>query len=165
MTEIPDIYQIPLKTIHGDLITLGNHYRGKVLLIVNVASQCGLTSQYAELELLYRQYRDQGLVILGFPANNFGNQEPGTDAEIAEFCSINFEITFPLFSKISVKGADQHPLYQMLTDATTEEVTWNFQKYLISKTGEILAVFSPQKSVAEPEQIALIEKAIDESPI
>lgn len=158
------IYNIPVKTIQGENITL-NQYEGKVLLLVNVASKCGLTPQYESLEKLYTEKKNSGLEILGFPANNFLEQEPGSDEEIQDFCSVNYKVDFPLFSKISVAGADKHPLYQTLTQAIPErigegpwwkdlvdygltpneppEVLWNFEKFLVSKTGEIVARFAP----------------------
>ena len=159
------IQQIPLKTIDGKDATLAD-YAGKVLLAVNVASKCGLTPQYTALEETYKKYRDKGFAVLGFPANNFGAQEPGTDAEITEFCSTNYGVDFPMFSKISVKGNDQHPLYQKLTaerptktykDDTfkerlkgygidtgrEDEVTWNFEKFLIAKDGTVAGRFAP----------------------
>lgn len=158
------VYNIPVKTIDGAETTL-NQYQGKVLLIVNVASKCGLTPQYEGLEQLYKDKKAEGLEILGFPANNFLAQEPGSDEEIQEFCSLNYQVDFPLFSKISVAGEDKHPLYQTLTaaipDRTGEgpwkkdlidygltpneppEVLWNFEKFLVNKQGEIVARFAP----------------------
>ena len=158
------VYNIPVKTIQGENITL-NQYEGKVLLLVNVASKCGLTPQYEGLEKLYTEKKNAGLEILGFPANNFLAQEPGSDEEIQEFCSVNYKVDFPLFSKISVAGEDKHPLYQTLTQAISErigegpwwkdlvdygltpneppEVLRNFEKFLVSKTGEIVARFAP----------------------
>ena len=158
------VYDIPVKTIQGNDTTL-NQYQGKVLLIVNTASKCGLTPQYEGLEKLYKEKKDQGLEILGFPANNFLAQEPGSDEEIQEFCSLNYQVNFPLFSKISVAGEDKHPLYQTLTQAIPErmgegpwwkdlvdygltpnpkpEVLWNFEKFLINKNGEVVAGFAP----------------------
>lgn len=158
------VYDIPVKTIQGNETTL-NQYAGKVLLIVNTASKCGLTPQYEGLEKLYNEKKAQGLEILGFPANNFLAQEPGSDEEIQEFCSLNYQINFPLFSKISVAGEDKHPLYQTLTQAIPErigegpwwkdlvdygltpnpkpEVLWNFEKFLINKKGEVVARFAP----------------------
>lgn len=158
------VYNIPVKTIDGAETTL-NQYQGKVLLIVNVASKCGLTPQYEGLEQLYKDKKAEGLEILGFPANNFLAQEPGSDEEIQQFCSLNYQVDFPLFSKISVAGEDKHPLYQALTaaipDRTGEgpwkkdlidygltpnelpEVLWNFEKFLVNKQGEIVARFAP----------------------
>lgn len=158
------VYDISVKSIDGKETTL-NQYAGKVLLLVNVASKCGLTPQYEGLQQLYKDKKDQGLEILGFPANNFLEQEPGTDEEIQEFCSINYQVDFPLFSKISVAGAEKHPLYQVLTQAIPErlgegpwwedlveygltpnpkpEVLWNFEKFLVNKQGEVVARFAP----------------------
>lgn len=174
-----DIQQVPLKTIDGKDATLGD-YAGKVLLAVNVASKCGLTPQYTALEATHSKYKDQGFAVLGFPANNFGAQEPGTDAEITEFCTTNFGVDFPMFSKISVKGDDQHPLYRKLTaekptktykddsfkkklagygidTGREDEVTWNFEKFLIAKDGTVAARFAPDIA---PDD-ALITSAIE----
>ena len=158
------IYHIPVKTIQGNEVDL-SQYQGKVLLVVNVASKCGLTPQYEGLEKLYEAQKENGLEILGFPANNFLAQEPGTDAEIQEFCSLTYDVKFPLFSKISVAGDDKHPLYQTFTQAIPErigegpwwkhlvdygltpnpkpEVLWNFEKFLVNKKGEVVARFAP----------------------
>lgn len=158
------IYHIPVKTIQGNEVDL-SQYQGKVLLVVNVASKCGLTPQYEGLEKLYEAQKENGLEVLGFPANNFLAQEPGTDAEIQEFCSLTYDVKFPLFSKISVAGDDKHPLYQTLTQAIPErvgegpwwkdlvdygltpnpkpEVLWNFEKFLVNKEGEVVARFAP----------------------
>jgi len=174
-----EIQQVPLKTITGQDATLGD-YAGKVLLAVNVASKCGLTPQYTALEELYGKYRDKGLVVLGFPANNFGAQEPGSESEIQEFCTTNFGVDFPMFSKISVKGDDQHPLYAKLIaekpDKTfkddgfkqklagygivperDDDVLWNFEKFLIAKDGTVAARFAPDIA---PDD-ALITDAIE----
>jgi glutathione peroxidase len=131
-----------MKNIDGEETPL-SRYRGKVLLIVNVASECGFTPQYEGLEKLYRRYKDRGFVILGFPANNFGAQEPGTDAEIKTFCSTKYNVTFDLFSKISVAGADQHALYRFITSDphVAGDVRWNFQKYLVDRKGVLVAKF------------------------
>jgi glutathione peroxidase len=158
------IYDFTVKDIDGKNVSLAG-YRGKVILVVNVASECGNTPQYKDLEALYRKYKDRGLVILGFPANNFGEQEPGSDAEIKKFCTSTYNVTFPMFSKISVKGTDQHPLYRMLTSAETDpefagDVKWNFQKYLISRDGRILGRFAPKLSPSSEEMTAAIEKAL-----
>ena len=158
------VYHIPVKTIQGKEVDL-SQYQGKVLLVVNVASKCGLTPQYEGLEKLYEAQKENGLEILGLPANNFLAQEPGTDAEIQEFCSLTYDVKFPLFSKISVAGDDKHPLYQTLTQAIPErigegpwwkdlvdygltpnpkpEVLWNFEKFLVNKKGEVVARFAP----------------------
>lgn len=130
-------------------------YAGQVVLVVNVASKCGLTPQYEGLEALYRQFRDQGLVILGFPCNQFAEQEPGTSAEIAEFCALNYGVSFPLFERIDVNGEDTHPLYQWLKSSEpgvfgTEDIKWNFTKFLIGRDGTVLERFAP---TTEPAQI------------
>jgi glutathione peroxidase len=136
------VLDFTMKNIDGKETPL-SMYRGKVLLIVNVASECGFTPQYEGLEALYRRYKDRGFVILGFPANNFGAQEPGTDAEIKAFCSTKYDVTFDLFSKISVAGADQHPLYKFITSDphVAGDVRWNFQKYLVDRKGVLVAKF------------------------
>jgi glutathione peroxidase len=140
-------------------------YKGKVLLIVNVASKCGYTPQYSALESLYRKYKDQGLVVLGFPANNFMAQEPGTNAEIKQFCKNKYDVTFPMYSKISVKGDDQAPLYKFLTDKSTDpkdggEIKWNFTKFLVGKNGEILTRFEPAVKPDSTEVTEAIEGAL-----
>jgi glutathione peroxidase len=159
-----NLFEISLKRLEGQPATL-SAYRGKVLLIVNVASKCGLTPQYAGLERLYQARHTQGLEILGFPANNFMGQEPGTEAEIASFCATNYDVHFPLFGKISVGGADRHPLYEYLTDARREavgdgpmreklagygvkpgapgDILWNFEKFLIARDGSVAGRFAP----------------------
>ncbi|MGC8758439.1 MAG: glutathione peroxidase [Bryobacteraceae bacterium] len=153
------IYEFTLKTIDGAPAPL-SQYQGKVVLIVNVASRCGYTPQYAGLEKLYRKYKDRGFVILGVPANNFGGQEPGTEAEIREFCKRNYDVTFPMMSKVSVKGADMVPLYRYLTSATGGDVRWNFTKFLVGKDGRVIARFEPNVAPDSPELIAAIEKAL-----
>ena len=158
------IYDFTMKTIDGKDAAL-SVYKGKVVLIVNVASQCGFTPQYKGLEALYRKYKDRGFTILGFPANNFGQQEPGTDAEIKTFCTTNYDVTFDLFSKISVKGDDQHPLYRFLTSAKTDpkfagDVKWNFQKYLVDRTGNIVAKFASAVQPRSDEITSALEKAL-----
>ncbi len=173
------LYEIPVKKIDGTETDLGE-YENKVLLIVNVASKCGLTPQYAGLQKLYGDYHDKGLEILGFPANNFMGQEPGTDEEIKDFCSTNYNVEFPLFSKISVKGDDQNELYRYLTEAKPEtdvndgefeaklkgygstrstpgEVLWNFEKFLVAKNGEITARFAPDVTAADERLVEKIE--------
>lgn len=157
------IYDIPVKTIDGKPATLGD-YKGKVLLIVNVASQCGYTPQYEGLEKIYKQYQSKGLVVLGFPANNFGGQEPGTEAEIVTFCSKNYGVTFPMFAKLSAAGADIHPLYKFLTEKETNpnfagKINWNFNKFLIDKNGDPIARFD---SADKPES-AKVTQAIEQA--
>lgn len=149
------IYDFTVKDIDENDVSLSD-YKGKVLLIVNTASKCGLTPQYKELEELYQKYQDKGLVILGFPANNFMSQEPGSNTQIKQFCEANYGVTFPMFSKISVKGKDIHPLYQFLTQKSENgtinaDVQWNFQKFLINKNGVVVASFSPKTTVTEEE--------------
>lgn len=157
------IYDIPVKTIDGKATTLAE-YKGKVLLIVNVASKCGYTPQYEGLEKIYKQYQAKGFAVLGFPANNFGGQEPGTEAEIVTFCSTNYGVTFPMFSKLSAKGADIHPLYKFLTEKETNpnfagELKWNFNKFLIDKNGNPIARFD---SADKPES-AKVTQAIEQA--
>jgi glutathione peroxidase len=158
------IYSFKLKDIDGWPIAL-SRYEGKVLLVVNVASECRFTDQYANLQRLYMKYRDRGFVVLGFPANNFGRQEPGTDEEIKEFTSRQFNILFPLFSKISVKGKDIHPLYQCLTSPQTngefgKPITWNFNKFLIDKKGKTIARFGSEVDPLDPRITAAVEAAL-----
>ncbi len=153
-----------MTTIDGEEVDL-KKYKGKVMLMVNVASKCGLTPQYEALQALYEKYNSQGFVVLGFPANSFGAQEPGTNAEIKQFCAQNYGISFPLFGKISVKGDDQHPLYSFLTAKETNpqfggEIEWNFTKFLIDHTGKIVARFEPRIKPDSPEVTATIEKAL-----
>jgi len=148
-----------MKRLDGSEENLGK-YQGNVVLMVNVASKCGLTPQYKGLQALYQQYQGQGLEILGFPANNFMGQEPGTSEEIAEFCELNYGVSFPLFEKISVKGDDMHPLYQQITSMPEPiggDVLWNFQKYLVNRDGEVVAKFGPRTEPQDPELIAQIE--------
>jgi glutathione peroxidase len=147
------VYDFTLNDIDGKPLPL-SHFKGKVLLIVNTASFCGNTPQYAELQTMYETYRDQGLEVLAFPANNFGRQEPGTDSEIKEFCYTKYSLTFPLFSKISVKGEDKHPLYRYLTEASPfpGEVEWNFQKYLVDRSGQVVARY-PHRTKPLSDQI------------
>jgi glutathione peroxidase len=142
-------------------------YRGKVLLFVNVASQCGYTPQYEGLERLYEEKKDQGLVVIGFPANNFGSQEPGTNLEIAEFCTSKFGVSFPLFEKISVKGEDAHPLYQVLAGQPSPiggEPKWNFTKFLVDRSGKVVARYEPKARPDDPALIAQIDKLLAEKP-
>ena len=164
----PDGSEVPLRD-----------YAGKVLLIVNVASKCGLTPQYEGLEKLYKARKDDGLVVLGFPANNFGAQEPGTNEEIEQFCTLNYDVKFPMFSKISVKGGDQHPLYKALTSAQPKalgdgpfrerlkgygmdtgnpvDVLWNFEKFLLNRQGDVVARFAPDVTADDPRLLSAIE--------
>jgi glutathione peroxidase len=158
------LYDIKVETITGETVPLAS-YRGKVLLIVNTASKCGFTGQYEGLQTLYTQYADRGFVILGFPSNDFLRQEPGTDEEILSFCKLNYGVTFPLFAKGSVKGRNQQPLYQYLTDKTTNpkfggKISWNFNKFLIGRDGTILGRFGSRTAPQAPELIAQIESAL-----
>lgn len=138
------VYDFSLKSLSGEEVSL-SQFEGNVLLIVNTASECGYTPQYKELQELYEEYKDQGFYVLGFPANNFGGQEPGSDEEIAQFCEINYGVTFPMFTKISVKGDDQHPLYNYLTQTDnpdfTGEIGWNFEKFLVDRNGNVVRRF------------------------
>lgn len=185
-TQQQTLTEIPIKQIDGTDTTLAA-YAGKVLLIVNVASECGLTPQYTGLEALYEKYRDQGLVVLGFPANEFGAQEPGTNAEIQNFCSSKFGVQFPLFEKIVVKGEGTHPLYQQLTQAQPEaddlgdasfaqklaeygvkkekasDIFWNFEKFLVNRQGEVVARFAPSVTPEQPAFIEQVEAELSKS--
>src|ERR1700719_613039 len=158
------VHEFTLDAINGTPTPLAS-YKGKVMLIVNVASQCGYTYQYEGLQALYIKYKDQGLVVAGFPANNFGGQEPGSNAEIGAFCKSKFGVTFPMFSKISVAGKDQAPLYQFLTDKTVNpktggEIPWNFTKYLVDRNGKVLARFDAPVEPGSKELTSAIEEAL-----
>ena len=158
------MYEFTLKDIDGNDVKL-DAYKGKVVMIVNVASKCGLTPQYEGLEALYEKYKDKGFVILGFPANNFMGQEPGTEKEIKEFCSLKYNVTFPMFSKISVKGTDQHPFYTYLTNKQSNpgfdgDITWNFEKFLADKNGKIIARFDPKTTPEDPKITEAIDSAL-----
>ncbi len=181
MTASRAIADIPLKTITGADASLRD-YAGKVLLIVNVASKCGLTPQYEGLEALYRDKRDAGLVVLGFPANDFAGQEPGSNAEIAAFCTTNFAVDFPMFGKLVATGPDKHPLYAALTAAIPTapndgafrerlrghgmapnpppELLWNFEKFLLGRDGRVIARFSPDTAPDDPALLAAIDAAL-----
>jgi glutathione peroxidase len=178
-----NIYDIPLQTIDGTPTSLAA-YKGKVLLVVNVASKCGLTPQYEGLQKLFADRRDSGLAVLGFPANDFRGQEPGTNEEIAGFCSTTYAVEFPLFSKISVAGEDKHPLYKALIAAKPEaeggdtmrknlagygitpnpepEVLWNFEKFLIGRDGTVIGRFTPDVTAEDPRLIAALDAALAE---
>jgi glutathione peroxidase len=154
--EEKSVLEFKVKDIDGKDVNLSD-YKGKVILIVNVASKCGLTPQYEGLESLYEKYKDKGLVILGFPANEFGSQEPGTNAEIKQFCTGKYNVTFPMFSKIVVKGEGIHPLYQFLTSDKTNpkyagEIKWNFNKFLVDRQGNVVARFEPKTTPEECEK-------------
>src|SRR5258706_299959 len=158
------IYDFSAGDIDHKEVNLGQ-YRGKVVLVVNVASRCGFTPQYEGLQKVYLKYKDRGFVILGFPANNFMSQEPGTDEEIKTFCSAKYNVTFPIFSKISVKGDDIHPLYKFLTSKETNhdfggDIKWNFSKFLFDKNGKVVARFEPAVKPESDPMIQAIEKAL-----
>jgi glutathione peroxidase len=156
------VYDFSAKTIDGKTRQLSD-YKGKVLLVVNTASQCGFTPQYKGLETLYKKYKDRGFAVLGFPSNQFGQQEPGPDSDIAEFCEMNFGVTFPMFSKIDVNGADAHPLYKYLTSTKkgllgSEGIKWNFTKFLVDKEGKVVERYAP---TTKPEDLQKdIEKTL-----
>jgi glutathione peroxidase len=155
-----------VKDIDGKEMDLAR-FRGKVLLIVNTASQCGYTPQYKDLEAIYAKYKAQGLEVLAFPANEFGSQEPGTDEQIKEFCSTNYKVSFPLFSKIVVGGKQIHPLYEFLTSSTTNPkfagpIPWNFTKFLVSRKGEVIDRFQPEDGPSAAKMTGAIEKALAE---
>jgi glutathione peroxidase len=158
-----NVYDFTLPSIDGNPTPLAD-FKGKVVLIVNVASQCGYTPQYSALESIYEKYKSQGFVILGFPANNFGAQEPGTNAEIKTFCSRKYNVTFPMYSKVSVKGDDQTPLYQYLTKDTSApisgDIKWNFTKFLVDKNGNVVQRFEPKVTPDSPEVTSAIEKLL-----
>ena len=162
--EEKNMYSFVMNDIDGEPVSLSS-YRGKVLMIVNVASKCGATPQYAKLQEIYRKYKDNGFVVLGFPANNFGSQEPGSNEEIKNFCTLKYRVTFPMFSKISVKGEDIHPLYKFLTEEDTDpdfagEITWNFNKFLVGRDGDVLARFATNIKPDNPEVLNAIEQAM-----
>jgi glutathione peroxidase len=177
------IYDIPVKKIDGSPSKLGD-FKGKALLVVNVASKCGLTPQYEGLEKLYEKYAARGFAVLGFPANEFGAQEPGTNAEISEFCTTKYSVKFPMFEKIVVKGDGQHPLYKALTEAQPtaqgdvagmrarlqergrdvgreDEILWNFEKFVVDRNGKVVARFAPSTPPDDPALVGAIEKALN----
>lgn len=190
---MPTLYDIPVTTVTGQSTSLAE-FQGKALLIVNVASKCGLTPQYTPLEGLYQRFKDRGFVVLGFPANDFAGQEPGTDQEIAKFCSTEYPVTFPLFSKSSiVSGPQQHPVYRELTAAYPQAITdeastwrsglenyasannyppptqppdvlWNFEKFLVGRDGSVLARFAPDMQPDDPRIVSAIEQALEATP-
>lgn len=153
------IHEFTMNNIDGQATPLAS-MKGKAVLVVNVASQCGYTPQYAGLQALYEKYKGQGLVIIGVPANNFGGQEPGTNEDIKQFCSRKYSVTFPIMAKVSVKGSDQTPLYQYLTSTSGGEVKWNFTKFLVGKDGKPVQRFESGVSPDSPELAAAIEKAL-----
>ena len=181
-----DLRTIPLSRIDGTPASLADH-AGQVLLVVNVASKCGLTPQYEALEALHRRFRERGFAVLGFPSNDFMGQEPGTEAEIAAFCSTRFDVSFPMFGKLSVKGPAQHPLYRALTEArprpegtaapslmggllrltgvgadSAAGVSWNFEKFLLGRDGRVRARFAPRTAPDAPEVVRAIEEALED---
>jgi glutathione peroxidase len=164
MAADKNIYQFTLNSIDGQPAPLAA-YKGKIVLLVNVASRCGFTPQYTALEAVYEKYKDRGLVIVGVPANNFGGQEPGSNQEIKTFCSTKYHVTFPMMSKVSVKGDDQTPLYQYLTDKSSNpqtggEIKWNFTKFLIGPDGRVITRFEPDVTPDSPQVESAIEKAL-----
>jgi len=154
-----------LPSIDGKPMPLST-FKGKVILIVNVASQCGYTPQYGALQAIYEKYKDRGFVILGFPANNFGAQEPGTNEEIKTFCSTKYRVTFPLYGKVSVKGGDQTPLYRYITreanPAVAGDIQWNFTKFLVDRSGKVVRRFEPAEKPDSPEVTGAIEKLLNQ---
>jgi len=158
------LYTFSMKTIDGETKSL-EEYKGKVMMIVNVASKCGYTPQYEGLEKIFQKYRDRGFMILGFPANDFLRQEPGTDEEIKSFCSLTYGVTFDMFSKIIVDGKDQDPLYSYLTNESpvSGPVKWNFQKYLVDRKGNVVARFTPATEPTDPKLIAALESLLSET--
>jgi glutathione peroxidase len=157
-----DLRQIPLKDIDGKPTSL-KAYDGKVLLVVNVASKCGLTPQYKALEALHQKYKDKGFSVLGFPCNDFGSQEPGSNDEIKEFCSSKYNVSFPMFDKLHVKGSERHPLYEALSGEGSPfpgDVKWNFGKFLVGRDGKILKRFEPKVTPDSPEVTQAIEAAL-----
>jgi glutathione peroxidase len=164
MAADKNIYDFTLNSIDGQSAPLAA-YKGKVVMLVNVASRCGFTPQYTGLEAVYEKYQDRGFVIVGLPANNFGGQEPGSNQEIKTFCSAKYHVTFPMMAKVSVKGDDKIPLYQYLTDKSAHpqtggDIEWNFTKFLIGSDGRVLARFEPKVTPDSPQVTAAIEKAL-----
>jgi glutathione peroxidase len=164
MAADKNIYDFTLNSIDGQPAPLAA-YKGKVVMLVNVASRCGFTPQYTALEAVYEKYKDRGFVIVGLPANNFGGQEPGSNQEIKTFCSAKYHVTFPMMAKVSVKGDDKTPLYQYLTDKSAHpqtggDIEWNFTKFLIGPDGRVLARFEPKVTPDSPQVTAAIEKAL-----
>lgn len=160
----PAALAFSVKDIDGKDVDL-SQYAGKVVLIVNVASKCGNTPQYDGLEKIYAKYKDKGFVVLGFPANNFGSQEPGTDAEIKTFCTSTYDVKFPMFSKVSVKGDAITPLYKYLTGLDTQpvakgDITWNFEKFLVGRDGKVIARFTPKTKPEDPKVVGAVEAAL-----
>lgn len=161
MTAPATFYDFTMNSIDNKPVPL-KEFKGKVLMVVNVASFCGNTPQYAALEALYEKYKSKGFVVLGFPANEFGQQEPGSNAEIKEFCTSKYNVSFPMFSKIIVKGEGIHPLYQWLIahSGKSDDIGWNFEKFIIGRDGSVVARISPKTHPDTPEVVAVIEKAL-----
>jgi len=154
-----ELHALQLTDLEGNERSLSD-YAGKVLLLVNVASRCGLTPQYKDLEELHQRYQEQGFSVMGFPCNQFGQQEPGTAQEIRQFCDLNYGVTFPIFAKLEVNGTNQHPLYALVTGPTAVfpgKITWNFEKFLVSQEGEVKQRFSPRTTPSDPELIQALE--------
>jgi glutathione peroxidase len=161
-----NVFDFTLNSIDGQSTPLAS-FKGKVVMLVNVASRCGFTPQYSALESIYEKYKDRGFVIVGIPANNFGKQEPGTNQEIKTFCATKYKVSFPMMSKVSVKGDDITPLYQFLTDKSSSpktggEIQWNFTKFLVGPDGRVITRFEPEVTPDSPEVIAAIEKALND---
>ena len=164
VAPVNSVFDFKVKDIDDKDVSLSD-YKGKVLLVVNVASLCGNTPQYADLEAMYEKYKDKGLVVMGFPSNDFMGQEPEGNKEIKQFCTSKYAVKFPMFSKIDVKGKNIAPLYSYLTQKSENgvvdaKVTWNFQKFLVGKDGRVIASFDPHKKVTEADVIAAVEKAL-----
>lgn len=163
--EVPPALDFKMKSLDGKEVELSD-YKGKVLMVVNVASQCGLTPQYEQLQALHEKYKDKGLAVLGFPCNQFGKQEPGSSDEIRDFCTKNYGVTFDLFSKIDVNGDDASPLYKHLKSLDTKpkgegDITWNFEKFLIDREGNVVARFAPRTKPDDAEVVKAIESALE----
>ncbi|MDG2383320.1 MAG: glutathione peroxidase [Pirellulaceae bacterium] len=165
VSKTPTALGFKVKSLAGDEVQLNKKYQGRVLLVVNVASQCGLTPQYEQLQALHEKYGQQGLAVLGFPCNQFGRQEPGTPSDIDSFCKKNYGVTFDMFEKIDVNGGNASPLYKHLTKVSTKpkgagKVSWNFEKFLIDRDGKVVARFQPGLKPDDPKVIAEIEKSL-----
>jgi glutathione peroxidase-family protein len=164
-TNMNSVHQFTMTDIDGRDVSLAD-YKGKVLMLVNVASKCGFTGQYKDLQLLYERYKDRGFAILGFPANDFLSQEPGTEAEIKQFCTLNYGVSFPMFSKIAVRGGEQHPLYAFLTDTALHpdfggKISWNFNKFLVDGDGRVIGRFGSRDNPLDDEVVTAVERALD----
>jgi glutathione peroxidase len=167
-TTMKSVYEIKVETIGGESVALES-YRGKVLLVVNTASRCGFTKQYAGLQKLYDEHRERGFVVLGFPSNDFMKQEPGSNEQIGEFCRVNYGVEFPMFAKIAVKGEEQHPLYAWLTSETTNpqfagKISWNFNKFLVSRDGRVIGRFGSRTEPQDAKLVAAVKAALATGP-